>query len=82
MRYVGVLLVVVMMFGTTPALAEHGGCHNNCQGAPSGAAPYWEELCVSQWQWDDYYQGWWAYDYNPAHYECYPGGHWYWYGNP
>ena len=51
-------------------------------GTPDGAAPYWSSLCVAKWVWDEQWQGWWAYDYNPGHVECYPGGHWYWYGNP
>jgi len=68
-----------------PAYAEHAECkpwnEEGCHGwPPQGAAPFWEELCVTEWQWDEQYQGWWAYDGSGAMPYCSPEGTWHWYG--
>lgn len=80
------ILSITVLFaipaGAQPCQQSESGLYCT-QGTPQGAAPYWAELCVTEWQWDETYQGWWAYDNNPAYAECYhPGGYWFWYGNP
>ena len=80
------VVTAILVVAAAPALAEgHRECDLSrggygCGGAPAGAVPGWEELCVTEWAWDEYWQGWWAYDGAGGPY-CYnPPGFWYWYG--
>jgi hypothetical protein len=78
---VAILVALAVPVGAQPCQQSESGLYCT-QGTPEGAAPYWADLCVSKWLWSGQYQGWWAYDYNPAYYECNPRGAWIWYGNP
>jgi hypothetical protein len=76
------MTTALLALDASPAMAEHGGCHReDCGGPPSGAPPVlWEQNCVTDWWWDEEYQGWWAYDEGPSSFGCQPSpGLWRWY---